>query len=184
MVLSSILKKYSKKSSVEVYVTTIDTTLGKLVAAADEDFIYMVSFEDSKNMEKYIQTISEQLSCTFVEDTNKLLQNFESELKDYLEGNLKKFTVPIKMFGSDFQKEVWNGLLNMPYASTQTYGDMAKVLGRPTSHSRAVGAACGANAHVIVIPCHRLVASGSKGGFSCGIDRKDWLLKHEKDHSS
>lgn len=75
---------------------------------------------------------------------------------------------------------MWNGLLDISYGSTQSYGDLAKALGRPASHSRAVGAACGANAHVIVIPCHRLVASNSRGGFSCGLDRKDWLLKHEE----
>lgn len=78
-------------------------------------------------------------------------------------------------------QEVWNKLTEIPYGTTETYGDLAKDLGRSASHSRAVGAACGANAHLIVIPCHRLVATGSKGGFSSGIDRKEWLIKHEKE---
>ncbi|CAH2048676.1 unnamed protein product, partial [Iphiclides podalirius] len=84
----------------------------------------------------------------------------------------------------DFQKEVWNKLLELPYGSTTTYAELAKALGRPASHARAIGAACGANLHLMVIPCHRVVASCSKGGFSCGLDRKEWLLKHEKKYSS
>lgn len=80
------------------------------------------------------------------------------------------------------EQEVWTKLQEMPYASTQTYGELAVTIGRPGS-ARAVGAACGANAHILLIPCHRLVASGSNGGFSCGLDRKEWLLHHENKHS-
>lgn len=76
-------------------------------------------------------------------------------------------------------QSVWQKLQELPYGSTQTYGDVAKALGRASSHARAIGAACGANSHLIVIPCHRIVASGSKGGFTGGLDRKDWLLEHE-----
>lgn len=73
----------------------------------------------------------------------------------------------------------------MPYGSTQSYGDLAKSLGRSASHARAIGAACGANPHLLVIPCHRLVASNAKGGgFSSGLDRKEWLLNHEKKYTS
>lgn len=74
-------------------------------------------------------------------------------------------------------------LYNQHYGTTQTYGELAKALGRSGSHARAIGAACGANAHIIVVPCHRIVASSSKGGFSCGVDRKDWLLQHEMKYS-
>lgn len=81
-------------------------------------------------------------------------------------------------------QEVWKKMKEVPYGSTQTYGDLAKSIGRSASHSRAVGAACGANGHVFVIPCHRIVASNSKGGFSSGVDRKEWLLLHEKKHDT
>lgn len=70
--------------------------------------------------------------------------------------------------------------MELPYGSTQTYGQLAKALGRPPTHSRAVGAACGANGLLLVVPCHRLVASGSKGGYNSGVDRKDKLIEHEK----
>ncbi|KAI8436927.1 hypothetical protein MSG28_010353, partial [Choristoneura fumiferana] len=150
------LDKYSNKSSKIVYVTTIESPIGELVAAADEEYLYTVIFEDSKAFDKTFKILSEELSCSFKEQKNDVLKQFEEELKSYLSGNLKKFTVPIKTYGSDFQKEVWNKLLEIPYGSKQSYGDLAKSMGRPASHSRAVGAACGANAHLVVIPCHRL----------------------------
>ncbi|GBP59389.1 Methylated-DNA--protein-cysteine methyltransferase [Eumeta japonica] len=119
--------------------------------------------------------------CNFIENEKNEVQDiFEQELKAYFNGNLFTFTVPVKMWGSEFQKEVWSKLQESSYGYTQTYSELAKTMGRPASHARAVGGACGANAHVIVIPCHRIVATGSKGGFSCGLDRKEWLLEHEK----
>ncbi|VVC86625.1 unnamed protein product, partial [Leptidea sinapis] len=152
--------------------------------AADDEYLYAVCFEDTKNMDKIFKNIAESSSCNFVHEQNKTLKQFHSELTDYFNGKLKKFLTPIKTTGSEFQKEVWNKLVEQPYGSTQSYADLAKSLGRSSSHSRAIGAACGANAHLIVVPCHRIVASAHKGGFSCGIDRKEWLLNHEKKYSS
>ncbi|KAI5635207.1 6-O-methylguanine DNA methyltransferase, DNA binding domain-containing protein [Phthorimaea operculella] len=180
MSLSELLSKYSTKvPSTTLYACEMDTPVGKVIAVADDEYLYIVSFEDSKNFEKKLQAVADELFCKFVEKQNSLLLKFELELKLYFEAGLKKFTIPIKTFGSEFQKEVWQKLQELPYGSTQTYGDIAKALGRPASHSRAVGAACGANAHLLVIPCHRVVATNTKGGFSCGVDRKEWLLAHE-----
>ncbi|CAG4987068.1 unnamed protein product [Parnassius apollo] len=161
-----------------------DSPVGKIIGAADENYLYVVSFEDSKFFERKLQTLAEAINCYYIEGKNHVLQKLESELKQYFDGEIKKFTVSIKTIGSDFQKEVWNKLLEIPYGSTHTYGDLAKALGRPASHARAIGAACGANAHLLVIPCHRLVATGSKGGFSSGVDRKEWLIHHEKKFGS
>ncbi|XP_038209706.1 methylated-DNA--protein-cysteine methyltransferase [Zerene cesonia] len=180
MQISSLISNYSINSDNIVNVTVFDSPVGKVIAAGDVEFIYFVCFEDSKNVDKIFKTVSEELSCSFKEDKNKLLETLEDEFRQYFEGTLKKFTVPIKTFGSDFQKEVWNKLSELPYGSTQTYGDIAQALGRSGGHARAIGAACGANSHFIIIPCHRIVASASKGGFSGGLDRKEWLLEHEK----
>ncbi|XP_041979196.1 methylated-DNA--protein-cysteine methyltransferase, inducible [Aricia agestis] len=185
MTLSVILKKYEANcGSKEVNVIKVDSPVGEIIACADENHLLLVTFEDTKNFEKRFEVIAEECQCKFIEKPNKILESFQSEMKLYFEGKLKSFNVPVRTFGSDFQKEVWEKLLKLPYGSTQSYGDLAKEMGRPSSHSRAVGAACGANAHLIVIPCHRLVASGSKGGFNSGKDRKEWLLNHEKKCSS
>ncbi|XP_026746879.1 uncharacterized protein LOC113508104 [Trichoplusia ni] len=177
--LSKLISKFDKNPNT-VYVNTFESPVGTVIAAADENYLYIATFEDSKNFEKCFDVVAKELSCKYILKKNEVLQTFEKELSAYFEGKLKKFTIPIKTFGSDFQKEVWKKLMDLPYGSTQSYGDLAKDLGRSASHSRAVGAACGANALLIVVPCHRLVASGSKGGYNSGVDRKDKLIELEK----
>jgi methylated-DNA-[protein]-cysteine S-methyltransferase len=81
--------------------------------------------------------------------------------------------------GTSFQQEVWTALRAIPAGTTMTYGEMAARLGRPTAY-RAVGAANALNPIVIVVPCHRLVgANASLTGYGGGIERKEWLLRHE-----
>ncbi|KAL4715419.1 hypothetical protein ACJJTC_015322 [Scirpophaga incertulas] len=182
MDLSKIITKYSVDSEHVLYIHSLDSPVGNVTAVADNDHLFMLSFEDSKNFEKKIQYISNKLHCKFEKGTNKLLLQLEDELSLYFKGSLNNFTIPLKTVGSDFQEDVWKKLRELPYGTTQTYGDIAKSLGRSAAHARAVGAACGANAHLLIIPCHRVVATGSKGGFSCGMDRKEWLIEHENKH--
>ncbi|XP_052753370.1 methylated-DNA--protein-cysteine methyltransferase-like [Galleria mellonella] len=184
MSLSKLISKYSNNSIITLIITTIDSPVGKIVAAADDEFLYLVTFEDSKKIDKKLRALSKELPCNFLEGTNKVLKKLKHELSEYFKGNLKIFSVQIKAIGSDFQKQVWDQLQQVPYGTYQTYGDIAKSLGRSGNHSRAVGGACGANTHLLVVPCHRVVASNSKGGFSSGIDRKEWLLEHEKKYTT
>ena len=91
--------------------------------------------------------------------------------------------LPLAPKGSEFQKLVWSLLAEIPYGETTTYGALAakaeKRLGRRTS-PRAVGAAVGHNPISIIIPCHRVLgASGSLTGYAGGLDKKEWLLRHE-----
>lgn len=103
------------------------------------------------------------------------------ELNRYLDDPQFVFTVPILPHGTLFQQRVWKALQAIPAGNTQTYGALAKAL---KSAPRAVGGACGANPVVLVIPCHRVVAQHSLGGFmhtkdSGPLSIKRWLLKHE-----
>ncbi|MDR0770641.1 MAG: methylated-DNA--[protein]-cysteine S-methyltransferase [Burkholderiales bacterium] len=103
------------------------------------------------------------------------------ELTRYLDDPQFAFTVPILPRGTLFQQRVWEALQAIPASSTRTYGELAKTL---KSAPRAVGGACGANPVVLVIPCHRVVAQRSLGGFMHAGDGeplhiKRWLLKHE-----
>jgi methylated-DNA-[protein]-cysteine S-methyltransferase len=103
------------------------------------------------------------------------------ELNRYLDDPQFSFTVPILPHGTLFQQRVWRALQAIPVGVTQTYGDLAK---RLKSAPRAVGGACGANPVVLIIPCHRIVAQHSLGGFMHAGDGeplsiKRWLLKHE-----
>jgi methylated-DNA-[protein]-cysteine S-methyltransferase len=83
------------------------------------------------------------------------------------------------MAGTPFQKQVWQGLLEIPYGTTISYAELARRIGRPGA-SRAVGAANGRNPIGIIVPCHRVIAAnGTLGGYGGGLDRKEWLISHE-----
>jgi O-6-methylguanine DNA methyltransferase len=85
----------------------------------------------------------------------------------------------LQLLGTAFEKEVWAALEQIPIGQTTTYGDIARELGRPDA-SRAVGAAVGANPVSLIVPCHRVVGtSGSLTGYGGGLERKQWLLRHE-----
>jgi methylated-DNA-[protein]-cysteine S-methyltransferase len=101
------------------------------------------------------------------------------QLDDYFAGDRHSFDLPLAPVGTDFQHQVWHLLRHIPYGQTRSYGDLAQDLGLPGG-ARAVGAANGRNPLSIVVPCHRVIAaSGALTGYAGGIDRKQWLLRHE-----
>ena len=103
----------------------------------------------------------------------------ERQLQAYFAGELRRFDLPLRFNGTDFQVRVWQELCNIPWGATLTYGELARRIGRPTA-SRAVGAANGANPLPIIAPCHRVIgADGSLTGFGGGLDTKRFLLRLE-----
>jgi len=102
-----------------------------------------------------------------------------AQLQAYAAGDLTRFDLPLRPHGTQFQKEVWSALAQIPYGITTTYGQLARQLGRPAA-SRAVGAAVGRNPIGIIIPCHRVIgADGSLTGYAGGLDNKVALLELE-----
>ena len=106
------------------------------------------------------------------------LERTAAELGEYFAGRRTAFTVTPAPRGTAFQRAVWRELAAVPYGQTLTYGELARRAGRPKA-ARAVGQAVGANPCLIVIPCHRVLASSGLGGFGCGIERKKTLLAIE-----
>jgi len=105
--------------------------------------------------------------------------NIFVELKEYFNRERKKFTVPLDVVGTEFQKKVWNELLKIPYGKLMTYKAIAIMLGNENA-MRAVGRANSTNHAPIIIPCHRVIASNGKlGGYSGGISLKEKLLELE-----
>jgi methylated-DNA-[protein]-cysteine S-methyltransferase len=102
-----------------------------------------------------------------------------TQLDEYFAGERAAFDLPLAPNGTAFQSRVWAALQTIPLGRTCSYGELAKVVGKPTA-SRAVGAANGQNRIGIVIPCHRVIgADGSLTGYAAGVERKKWLLDHE-----
>jgi O-6-methylguanine DNA methyltransferase len=102
------------------------------------------------------------------------------ELDEYFAGTLRAFRVPLDLRGTHFQISVWQALLEIPYGEVRSYADIARQVKRPKAF-RAVGAANGANPVAIIVPCHRVIASGGGlGGYGGGIETKRRLLAFEQ----
>jgi methylated-DNA-[protein]-cysteine S-methyltransferase len=124
-------------------------------------------------------------SLSFVErrradfDSHPTLDEAIRQIAEYFDGTRHAFDLPIDLQGTQFQREVWQQLLKVPFGQMVSYQGIANVIGRPRA-ARAVGAANGSNPISIIVPCHRVVGSdGSLTGYGGGLWRKEWLLRHE-----
>lgn len=107
------------------------------------------------------------------------LERLRVELDAYFGGRSGSFTVPLAASGTPFQDEVWAALRRIPAGATRSYGDLARLLGRPTAF-RAVARANATNPIAVIVPCHRVIGSdGSLTGYAGGLAIKRWLLDHE-----
>lgn len=110
---------------------------------------------------------------------DSVFRGVREQLDAYFAGRLHDFDLPLRMAGTPFQHQVWDGLRAIPYGETISYAELARRIGR-SGASRAVGSANGRNPISIVVPCHRVIAAdGTLGGYGGGLDRKEWLLQHE-----
>jgi methylated-DNA-[protein]-cysteine S-methyltransferase len=124
-------------------------------------------------------------SLFFVEErkpdtaSNVICAEAVRQLSEYFEGKREDFDIPLELAGTEFQRQVWTELTSIPFGQTVSYGDLARSLGKPSA-VRAVGAANGDNPISIIVPCHRVIGSdGGLTGYGGGLERKEWLLKHE-----
>ena len=128
-------------------------------------------------------------AVTFVDDSveglstsSPILAITSKWLDRYFSGEALNKLPRYRLVGTEFQKRVWEALLSIPYGSTASYMDIAKMIdpNAPGMMCRAVGNAVGANPLAILIPCHRVIRSDGKiGQYRWGAERKEWLLKHE-----
>jgi methylated-DNA-[protein]-cysteine S-methyltransferase len=101
------------------------------------------------------------------------------QLREYFSGRRKDFDLPLDLHGTPNQQLVWQGLLEIPYGKTLSYGQLADRIGSPRA-ARAVGTACGRNPVPVIVPCHRVIGStGGLHGYGGGLWRKKLLLELE-----
>ena len=157
----------------------IDSPLGSLRIAATDIGVVKVSFPGGPRSD-FSAWLAQHVPGAERVDGLPTLDQAVAELRRYFDGRLREFKVERDLRGSDFQLRVWNRLAEIPYGSTWTYGELARRVGNAGA-SRAVGAANGANPLPLILPCHRVVASGGKlGGFGGGLDAKRRLLAFEQ----
>jgi methylated-DNA-[protein]-cysteine S-methyltransferase len=148
------------------YASVIASPVGTITILADDEFVHIITFA-----EKDITGLSE----------NALTIKVANQLNDYFKGDLKNFDFPLKQKGTEFQQEVWQNLLTIPFGETTSY---AKFSAHNPLAIRAIAAANGKNNIAIVVPCHRVIGSNGKlVGYAGGLWRKQWLLQHEREVS-
>jgi methylated-DNA-[protein]-cysteine S-methyltransferase len=152
--------------------------IGEITVAAHDGRVCALSFTDRWPQRRVqLEKRFQQTAFRHVSDSTEVL----GRLQDYFAGDLRAFAgIRIDPGGTPFQERVWRELRNVAAAQTISYGELARRIGSPAA-CRAVGAANGANPVAIVIPCHRVI--GTKGdltGYGGGIERKRWLLDHER----
>ena len=149
---------------------TYSTDLGPITLEADGHGLTSVILPKSS---------PRRLKAGKVLSNNAILREAAKQINEYLLGKRTVFAVPLTIIGTEFQKKVWQVIMNIPYGQTLSYGDIARQLGS-SAKARAVGGAAHANRLPLVIPCHRVIgADGSLTGFGSGLALKKKLLDLE-----
>ncbi|MCX6529166.1 MAG: methylated-DNA--[protein]-cysteine S-methyltransferase [Actinobacteria bacterium] len=165
------------KPAVVAVFRSIASPVGILTLSASPRGLTGVQFENDI-VERFV--VAESFSAKEREQAAGYIATAEAQLSEYFARQRTVFAVQLDLLGTPFQVEVWNLLARIPYGETTSYGQQAKWVGRPAA-VRAVGGANGRNPVAIVLPCHRVIgANGSLTGFGGGVERKIWLLEHEK----
>jgi len=163
--------------------TTIETPLGEMAAAATRDGICLLEFSDRRTLDSEFKNLAWTFNETVIPGGNKHLRALKKQLKEYFKGKRKEFSLSVITPGTGFQQAAWGVLRKIPYGATISYLEQAKLINNPSA-VRAVANANGSNRIAIVIPCHRVVGSdGNLIGYGGGLERKRWLIDHEKKYS-
>jgi methylated-DNA-[protein]-cysteine S-methyltransferase len=157
-----------------------DSPLGELLLAITPRGLACVSYLEFRQEDDTLARIAARLSPRVVEAPARL-DDARRQLDEYFAGRRRDFELAIDWgLVGDFGRRVLGRTARIPYGEVATYGDVAREIGSPGA-ARATGNALGANPMPIVVPCHRVVASGGKlGGYTGGVDRKRLLLGLER----
>jgi len=154
---------------------TLNSPLGPITLVLKGDTIVICEFADRD------ARVARQLETFFPGETPKAAEapvTIKKAFEAYFSGDRDALnSLKSEPLGTPYEQRVWQALKDIPAGNTASYGDMAKALG---SSPRAIGRANGRNPVALVHPCHRVIgADGSLTGYAGGLERKEWLLKHE-----
>lgn len=155
----------------------MDSPVGALKLVAHDHALVAVMWdnEDHKRV---------RLAALLENTQHPMLLKAKQQLQQYFAGQRQQFDLPLDFQGTDFQQQVWQALLTIPYGETRSYKDIALQVGNEKA-VRAVGAANGKNPISIIAPCHRVIGSGGAlVGFAGGLDKKQILLNLEQSKSA
>jgi methylated-DNA-[protein]-cysteine S-methyltransferase len=167
--------------ALELLIDRVDTPIGELLIVADQDGCLRAT--SWANYEQFLRPTLEYHygKNGFSIEPGRNPCGLTKAIARYFAGELAMLdALPVQTAGTPFQQQVWRALREIPCGTTISYATLASRIGRPNA-VRAVGSANGSNPVGVVIPCHRVIGSdGSLTGYGGGIERKHWLLRHER----
>ena len=151
--------------------TMLESPLGQLLLAGDENGLGVVQMPGQRHA---------RIDPAELVRADEPFVEARRQLGEYFAGDRRDFDLPLNPVGTRFQLDVWKALIEIPFGQTASYGQLAQRISKPSA-VRAVGAANGRNPLAIVVPCHRVVgANGTLTGYAGGLERKSFLLDHER----
>lgn len=158
-----------KTTTSTYFYKTMPSPVGELKLVASDQGLAAVLWENDDPKRVRLGTLQE-------DKKHPVLLEAERQLSSYFAGKLEKFSLKLDPVGTDFQRQVWEALLTIPFGETRSYAQIAQQVGSPKA-VRAVGAANGKNPISIIAPCHRVIGSNGKlTGFAGGMEAKAFLL--------
>ncbi len=163
-----------------IHIAYHKSIIGELILGSYGDKLCILDFRYRRMRKTVDNRIKTNLKAEFIEKDDEILSKAKTQIDEYLSGNRKVFDIELLLIGSHFQKTVWNALMNVEYATTLSYLELAKNINNEKA-VRAVANANGANAIALIVPCHRIISSdGTLGGYGGGLLAKKRLLKIER----
>ena len=156
-----------------------ESPCGILLLGSFGDNLCLCDWQGEKHRGLVDKRLRRLLDAELVEGCSEVIDRAISELDEYFAGQRQEFDIPLLFAGTDFQKKVWNKLLEIPYGTTISYGEMARQIGMPKA-VRALANANGTNSISIFAPCHRVIGSNNTlTGYGGGLAAKEYLLNLE-----
>lgn len=167
-----------------IHIQYYNSPCGEIVLASMGNELCLCDWNEMPCAERNKHRLVKYMNAEFKVETSDVLEQTKKQLDEYFAGTRKTFDIPLHPVGTEFQQQVWNALLEIPYGETRSYKDIALSIANPKG-IRAVAQAIGANGISILIPCHRVIGSNhSLTGFAGGIEAKRILLEIEREMSN
>ncbi|MDR0742821.1 MAG: methylated-DNA--[protein]-cysteine S-methyltransferase [Tannerella sp.] len=163
-----------------IKIQSFETSCGELLLGSFNEKLCLCDWKYRKRRIAIDSRIQKALNAVYEEGDSELIEQTREQLNQYFSKERTVFDLPLLLAGTDFQREVWEELMQVPYGMTESYSGLANRLNKPKA-VRAVATANGANAISIIIPCHRIIGSNNKlVGYAGGLDAKKKLLALEQ----
>ncbi len=171
--------KRMKEIARAIHIRYLETPVGEMVLGSIDGQLCLCDWRYRSQREQVDQRLKRYFQAEFLEKPTTVTDLAASQISDYFNQRVRKFSVPLVFAGTEFQITVWKEIMKIPYGTTVSYQDLAVRTGRPDA-VRAVANINGQNAIALLVPCHRVVGGkGTMTGYSGGISAKKYLLRLE-----